>query len=228
MTVRNWGASNYVTLPLAYPSGTLVTVKIDPVPNGLRVSDNGVAYREVESIGAQRSFARRAPIIAEEASLETNRRAIFADIPPEQLTAAIIDVAAASKLIADQIYSRVSESEEAEISGHLHERLIAIFGASHFVADAKLKGSSTNEWEMSAVVHLPNREVVFQAVSGHANSVFRTSTAFHDLGALMKPPTLVAVVRNKQALGPKYSMLAQAGRVIEDSQPDDVFLKAAA
>jgi hypothetical protein len=36
------------------------------------------------------------------------------------------------------------------------------------------------------------------------------------------------VVRDKAAMGSKLALLAQAGRVIEGEQPDDVYLRAVA
>ena len=51
LTVRHWGDSSFINLPIAYTSGTFVTVKIDRVHDGVRVSDGGFAYRELESIG---------------------------------------------------------------------------------------------------------------------------------------------------------------------------------
>jgi hypothetical protein len=65
-------------------------------------------------------------------------------------------------------------------------------------------------------------------VGAHANSVYRTSAAFHDLAELPSPPRLVAVVKDKHALGPKLMLLSQAGRVIESGQSDDVYQRAAA
>ena len=81
---------------------------------------------------------------------------------------------------------------------------------------------------MSAVVTAGEHKAVFHAVGDHANSVYRTNTAFHDLGALDDPPALVAVVNDRKALGPKLGLLAQAGHVIESEQPDDVYRRAAA
>jgi hypothetical protein len=43
-----------------------------------------------------------------------------------------------------------------------------------------------------------------------------------------KSPNLVSVVRSKAALGSRFNILAQAGKVIEEEQSDDVYLQAAA
>lgn len=225
---RYLGGSTFINLPLIYPGGEFVTVKIDRHPNGVRVSDNGFAYRELESFGVQRSFANTAATIAEAETLEVNRRAIFVDVPIDQLERAICDVAIASWQVADRVIGRAADEEEAAIQEYLGERLVAIFGVAHVNAEqAKIKGQFA-EWDVSAVVQTKKHLTVFHAVSNHPNSVFKTSTCFHDLAALEKPPHLVSVVRNKAALGPRYGLLSQAGRVIEEEQPDDVYLRAAA
>ena len=60
LMVRHSGDSSFINLPIAYTSGTFVTVKIARVRDGVRVSDGGFAYRELESIGAERSFSKTA------------------------------------------------------------------------------------------------------------------------------------------------------------------------
>jgi hypothetical protein len=102
-----------------------------------------------------------------------------------------------------------------------------IFGAN---LDAKqsIVGLSTTLWNVSAILQVEGHQAVFQAVSDHANSVYRASAVFHDLASLVNPPVLIAVVKNKAELGPKLGILSQAARVIEETQSDDVFRRAAA
>jgi hypothetical protein len=91
-----------------------------------------------------------------------------------------------------------------------------------------MRGSSSIEWDVSAVVETGQKPpVVFQAVSNHSTSIYRTNSAFHDIATLKTPPRLVAVVRSKPALGSRLALLTQAGRVIEEDQPGDVFRRAA-
>ena len=80
LTVRHWGDSSFINLPIAYTSGTFVTVKIDRVRDGVRVSDGGFAYRELESIGAERSFSKTASGTAESEGLNVNKCSIFVGI----------------------------------------------------------------------------------------------------------------------------------------------------
>jgi hypothetical protein len=225
--VQHWGESSFVSLPFVYPGGSSVTVKLELVEGGFRVSDNGFAYREIESLGMQRSFPNAARAAAEPESLEVDRRTIFVDVPEEELARAIADVAAASWQVATTIVARTTEDDEEDIVADLRERLSGVFG-KQVAAEHKIVGQSTSEWEVSAIVKTNSHRTVFHAVSNHPNSVFKASAAFHDLAALHTPPSLVAVVRDRKALGSRFGLLAQAGRVIEVAQPDDVYRRAVA
>lgn len=217
-----------MNLPILYPDGSSVTVRIDPLAKGIRVSDNGFAYREIEALGAERSFAKTANNIVEEIGVFTDKKAVYVEATAETLLRAIVDVASASWQIAAKVVKRVSEREEAEIEEQLTERLVSIFGFDHVNPDKKLTGASSNEWEVSAVVSLNSHVAAFQAVGDSPVSIYKTSTAFHDLGSLERPPILISVVRSKKALGARLGLLSQAGRVIEEQQPDDVFRRAVA
>jgi len=215
-------------MPLIYPGGDYVTVKVALSVNGFRVSDFGLAYRELESLGAQKSFTRAAARVTEAADVWADRRVIYTILPAEHLSRAICDVAIASWQVVDRVVSRMADEDAADIEEYLRARLTTVFGDRVRHEQNTVVGASTTEWEVSAVVQLPERLAVFHAVSNHSNSVFRTSTAFHDLRSLERPPSLVAVVREKAALGRKLVLLSQAGNVIETEQPDEVYVRAAA
>lgn len=228
LRVRRWGDKVFVNLPLIFPGGSLATVRVSLAAGGYRVDDGGFAFREIESIGGERSFRRTAAKIVERDDLGLNRRVIFVNATEEELGRAICDVAVASHAVAEQIYRKADEQEEGEIEDYLQDRLVRIFGEGHLDDVHSIKGSSTNPWEVSAIVHINSRTTVFQAVGSHANSIYRASTAFHDLAELPNPPRLVAVVKDKEALGARLNLLSQAGRVIQSDQPDEVYLRAAA
>ena len=219
----------FVNLPMLYPSGASVTVKITATLDGYRVSDGGFAYREIKSIGAERSFAATVTQIAETYDLSRTSRSVFADVQPNELFRAVCDVGAASWQIADRIDANAPEESEQAIEDYVRERLTHIFGAPQVEAQSpKLVGASTSEWEVTAIVRQQDRSTVFQAVAPHANSIYRTNSAFDDLAALDHAPRLVAVVRNRAALGSRLLLLSRTGRVIEDQQPDDVYVRATA
>ena len=222
--VQNAG---FLNLPMLYPSGSYVTVRITHAPGGIRVSDAGFAYREVESFGADRSFARTAKTEAEKAHLHVGKRSIYVDVPGEDVERAILDVSAASCTVAQDIVSRIPLEKQESIDDILHEKLDSIF--PHAVEyDREVKGVSSTDWKVSAIASVDDCKAVFQTVLNFPNAVYRTSTAFHDIAAIVRPPRLISVVSRKKDMGKRYSILAQAGRVIEVSQSDDIYRRAVA
>lgn len=229
VSVRHWGDRSFVSLPLTAPDGGPATVRVTPIHGGFRVDDAEFAYQDLERIGLERSFAKTAGTAAVAFQVTVNKRMICVDVTAEQLERAISDVGAASWSIVSRVHERLAEIDEAEVEDVLRPRLEHIFGAPKVeAADAKIVGSSSNEWPVSAIVHNGGKTVVFQAVGEHANSVYRTSSAFHDLALLPDPPTLVSVVKDRSSLGAKLNILAQAGKVIQSDQSDEVYLRAAA
>ncbi|MCF8709049.1 hypothetical protein [Rhizorhapis sp. SPR117] len=226
VSVRHWGDASFVSLPLINPDGSSSTVRIKRAPGGFQVDDAGFTYRDLKRAGADRSFSRAASKAAERDDLQVDNKVISVRVTADELARAISDVGLAAWSVLDTVYERLN-AEEAEIAESLRERLLKIFAAS--VDEAKsIPGMSTNPWEVTGIVRQGEHVAVFQAVANHANSVYRASAAFHDLAALPVPPTLISVVRDRKALGAKLSLLAQAGRVIEYDQADDVFMRAAA
>lgn len=226
--VSHWGDSSYVNLPMFMPSGTPATVRVSVSGNGFRVDDGGFAYREAEAIGGERSFPKAAAKFALPDGLTVGKRAIMASAGAGELQRAICDVGAASYSTAHDIYQRIAEEGVDEIQDYLRERLETVFRNARIESEQKLKGASTHDWTVSNVIYLQDRMVVFQAVGNHAYSVYRASTAFHDLGELPVPPQCVAVVKDMQALGANLNVLAQAGRVIQGDQTDEAYRRAAA
>lgn len=228
VTVRNWGAGSYINMPLIYPDGSHVTVKLEMVKAGTRVSDGGFAYRVLEAVGAHRSFAGSARSAASGEELNVDRRMIFVDVPPEGISRAICDVAAASWATVDRVFSRLAEQDADELDELLRARLSEIF-PGRLTDVREVRGSSTTDWHVSAVVNGERGSVVFQAVSAHPNSINKASVSFLDLAGLETPPSLVAVVPSKAELGPRLSLLSQAGgRVIETDQSEEAYRRAAA
>lgn len=227
VSYKFWGDAAFINLPMAYPSGAQVTVRITEAPGGFRVSDAGFAYREIESYGAGRSFGRSVRSVVDAMDLNADRRTIYIDVPPEQVERAIFDVSAASFDVASKIVQNATVEGEAQISDNLLARLDSIFDrqVDH---DGKIVGASATEWEVTAIAKLDGKRAVFQAVPNFPVSVYKASTAFVDIGALGEPPTLVSVVSDKAAMGKHYSILSRVGRVIEVGQDDETYLRAVA
>ena len=226
VSVRHWGRASFISVPPFGPDGSPITVRVTHDIAGFRVDDAGFTYRDLKRLGIERSFAKTAAAIAEREDVMVEDNALQTVAGPDELARAISDVGIASWNILDKIHAKLSEADEAEMQEELRERLTTIFGG---LDDQRIiPGVSTTPWNVSAILHVDGKLAVFQAVGDHANSIYRVSAAFHDLASLPDEPMLVSVVRSKAALGAKLGILAQAGRVIEESQPDQVYRRAVA
>lgn len=224
---RRTNGALYVNLPMLYPDGSFVTVRIDHSAAGVRVSDAGFAYREADDVGAARSFKRTAKGFIDETSVQIGDRLLFSDASIDTLERAICEVAEVSWRVANVISARALEEEDVQLSDELATRLKAIFGDENVEAGAEVVGNSTTVWPVTALVKKDGSPIVFQAVSDHANSINRASTAFRDFSTLDRPPRLVAFVRSKAALGSKLALLAPS-RIVEEAQGNDNLARAAA
>ena len=230
VAVSHWPDCSFINLPMSYPDGSDVTVKITRIAGGFRVSDNEFAFREAETYGLDRiAFAKMADAWLGEGDVGRLRQAVFLDACGDTLHNAVCEVAAASWRLAHQAIRPPEEDEIDEPEGEaLADRLVSIFGRSSVSVRLRIAGASANPWLLTAAVSRNGHVAAFQRVSGTQYSIFRTSSAFSDLADLPKPPKLIAVVSNKAALGTKLGLLSKSGYVIEGGQPDDSFIRLAA
>lgn len=221
VNVRHWGGVSYVSLPLFGPDNSPVTVRVSKDMTGFRIDDAGATHRELERFGMGRSFSSTAPHVVARDDLSIIDKVVVGYADENDLERAIMDVGLAAWSITDRIYAGVEDASEEHLEDSLRERLVRVFGAASLEDRQKISGSSSTEWEVAAVLRVGDHLAVFQAVSDHANSVYRASTAFHDLAALPIAPSLVAVVKSKEALGSRLGILSQVARVVEEEQSDD-------
>ncbi len=127
VSMQHWGDASFINLPMLYPSGSFVTVMINYIRDGVRVSDSGFAYREAESFGAGRSFSRTAQSVAEHHEIKVGKRSVYVDVQLHELERAIFDVSSASFTIAERIVERFSSDTEIEMSDILKEKLDHLF-----------------------------------------------------------------------------------------------------
>lgn len=226
--VSHWGQASYINLPMIFPSGTSACVRVALSANGFHVDDGGFAYRELAAVGSERSFPKVAGRIAGTEDLVVGKRTLSVTVPEEGLVRAICDIGMASHAVAADVYDRLSDEGAGEIEDYLRERLETIFKGARIEPDEKVVGASTHPWTVSAAVHFESGLIVFQAVGNHPYSVYKASTAFHDLNELPLPPRCVSVVKDLEAMGVNLNVLAQAGRVIQGDHSDAVYLEAAA
>ncbi|WP_395393114.1 hypothetical protein WBP07_18105 [Novosphingobium sp. BL-8A] len=224
-----WGASYLVTVPMIYPSGAVVGVKITPEAGGYWVSDFAMGYREAEAIDAQRSFGAHAGKAPERYGVEyTVGHEIRMFATERQLTTAIRRVAAASHDAATKAHNSLPEMEAHEIGAVLYQRLRDMFGADHVKGETKIAGASNLDWPFAAEVTLGERRVLFDAVVPHHSSVVFAKSKFSDIRRLGPETHPVAVVESFAKMSKWLPLISQEAEVIEAGVGEDVLRKVVA
>lgn len=212
-----------VSLPMVYPTGTAIGVRIEPAQGGFYVSDFSMGYREAEDFGAERSFQYHIKKLIEGGPVEfTTGKQVRVRATEGQLKGAIIKVASLSRDAAIKAYDNANEWDDEELAADLFQRLSTVFGSEHVVARALKTGASNVQWKFAAKVSVEGREILFDAVSPHHTSVFSAVSKFNDVLRDDEDIDTVAVVDSKKAMGKWLPLLSQAANVIEDDVSEDV------
>lgn len=229
LTSERFGNETIVRLPLIMPDGSNATVRVVPNGSDVFVGDIGLAHIRAESLGSSTvGFANTARSIQERFGIDRNKTELFVRVPADHLYRAICDVGMASWQIADSIAGRSEERAAQEFGEEVAERLIRYFGQEKVELGDAVVGQSQTAWDVTAIVKTNSHRAVFQAVTPASVTVYKAKAAFHDISVLPNAPKLVAVVKNKEELGNKLSLLSQEAFVIEEEEPLSRYLQAAA
>lgn len=213
-----WGNAYLINLPLAYPSGSTVGVKVTPQKGGYLVSDFGLGWREAEGYEAQRSFGAHAGRIKKHVGVEYGDDHEFYFFANErQLAAAIRRVGYASHRAAIKAFNSIPEEAEQEIGAELFQRLRDTFGLENVSGDLRLAGASNITWPFAAQVLQGKRRVLFDVVSPKWASVVSTKSKFSDVRHLGAHTVPIAVVDSIDAMGKWLPLISQEAEVIEAS-----------
>ncbi len=218
-----------VNMPLFYPSGSEVSVRLETSKSGFHVSDASFGYREAELVGGEVGFMRRARQHVEDLGLSiSDAHEIWVDVTSaEQLTGAIATVANASYDVSHAVVRSLTEKELTTLTDSLYRRLEAIFDRKQINYQAKIRGATGSTFHVSACVTGGPRLLLFDAVAKHYTSVASCCTKFQDMSGIENPPNRFAVVRDKAAMGTWLALISQAATVIQDNAPDAAFKWAA-
>lgn len=217
-----------ISLPMTYPTGTVVGIRIEPAQGGFYVSDFAMGYRESEDFSAERSFRYHIKKMIEDGPVEfTAGKQIRIRATEEQLKGAIIKIANLSRDAAVKAYENASDWDDEELAADLFQRLSDVFGASYVVAKALRTGASSVQWKFAAEVKVHGRDILFDAVSPHHNSVFSAVSKFNDVQREDDDIDAVAVVESKISMGKWLPLLSQAATVIESGASEAALRKLA-
>lgn len=177
----------YVPTTTLLPGGDLVGVLVSREGDGVfRVSDNGAGREAILDAGILNIAAadrRRANEIAALGGLELEGDAfVIRNISADQLAAAVIYVADASRAWAQAVLDREARRRERDVSETVQRRLEVVFSPSKVAREVTLLGASSSQHKFDFVVDLPGeRRALFEIVTPAPNSISSTHLKFFDL-----------------------------------------------
>jgi|GEM_PF-542543 len=219
----------FVRTPVMYPGGTCVVVRLDQQHDGsFLVSDMGLAYQEADLMGAVQQFLRAAPDIGKRSGVSFDGNAYFImKVRREQLVGAVSTVAACSQEAVQVTAFKLAERRTADASDRLVKRLERVFTKPKVARDAEIHGASETPYHVTALVRTDEHTAAFEAVTEHPTSIAATVTKFLDLSHLEEAPTRIAVVRSKERLGTRLTLITSTAAVVEETVPDGTLARLA-
>jgi hypothetical protein len=211
----------YIRLPLRYPGGTSVVVRVTTQPSFVgeskrfSVTDHGLGYEEAATMGVGTIYVRHARGIADRVGITYQDYAFFVEgVSRDQLPGAVVAVANCSFEAVAMVAERVEEIEKETEGEILYKRLVRVFSEKNVARNAEVVGASTTAWPVDNLVTSNSHETIFEAVSVHRNSVYAANTKFGDIREVEIHPKCIAVVRSKPALKTMLTILAKAANSV--------------
>jgi hypothetical protein len=219
----------FIRTSVLFPSGATVVAVVDVEGGGrYRVSDLGQGVDEADILGIAHAYGNQAADIAARSGIMFDDRAfVVTRLEQDQLVGAVMAVAnAAARALERAMLRSESRRQEAAVA-RLVGRLQRLFHNGAVTAGAELRGASTHPWRVDVQVRRGDDQAVFDLVTPHPASVAFTTTKFHDIALLERPPARIAVVHHKAGMGDFLAVLSQAAQVVEDDAPDRALTRAA-
>lgn len=222
------GSDVYVQTPVAFPSGRNVGLRLLGGPIEFTITDDGLAMREAELMGAEDICRREARKVAKDFDLHFNEWELFEiKAPVDRLVGLTSLVANAVGLTLTRTCYKFAERFEARRRDDLAARLSRIFGDSKVAKSADF-GGVARSWTFDARVDLPSgRPGLFSIVTPAPISVAFAYSKLDDVSRLDRPPFLAAVLESGVDAGDKALLSRPARKLFLVTDPDDDFRRAA-
>lgn len=224
VTAEHRNGMSFIRVPLIYPSGAGVVVRVTDAYPDFFVSDYGSGYEEAEMMGGSTIYARHAPGVAKNAGIGFDSHSFFVmKATREQLPSVIVTVANSALECVIATAFKLAEKRHADETEFLYQRLVRLFTPSSVSKDVQVLGHSNTQWTVATLVSAEHNKAIFEPVSKHHSSVFAVTTKFHDIGLNDNAPRRISVVKKKSEMDTYLAILNQAGSVIESDQPDETY-----
>jgi hypothetical protein len=176
-----------LTTTTLLPSGALVDVLVRPDGSDhYSLSDDGSALADLLALGhgvLTSADRRRGSDIAERFGLTySGDEFLLREVSPEQLTAAIVYVAEASRLWASEVTATLHKRRGGDLGAIVEQRLRHVFPTAQISREFEVMGASTKQHRFDMMIELPgDRHAVIELVSPHPNSVAAAHLKLFDL-----------------------------------------------
>ncbi|NEU13571.1 hypothetical protein G3T14_15735 [Methylobacterium sp. BTF04] len=224
------GADARVMLPVLYPSGASVMLRVGGGPKEYMVTDDGSAAREADMAGATEFFHRAAREVAEQCGVRFDGNELFEiDAPADNLPGFMAIVADASRRAAQLVAERHAEKLDRKLKVGLADRLIDVFGQRAIEIRPQYSGASTHPWSFDAAARFGERIVLFAGVTPSAVSISSAYLKLDDVRRLAEAPKTVAVLTRPSAFRQDQRLiLGRAAAILDAKATDEEFRRAAA
>jgi hypothetical protein len=212
---------SYVNLPISYPSGSEVVIRVSGGPERFFVTDFGMGFTEAELIGADKIYVRLAKQVGQAAGVGFDNHAFFSvEVDRDRLPGAMVTVANCSSEAMTITALKSAEKAAVDHAEFMIEKLERVFGADKVNRNAKIVGSSNHEWEFSAYILNGRKKSLFEFATKHAQSVASVAMKMDDVSRLDGAPNRIVMVRNKVEMGTFLGVLAHSSNIVEEKIPD--------
>lgn len=190
-----------LTVPVLYPSGAMVAVRIVGGPDRYLVTDDGGAAQEADMIGAAgKLFSRHGSRAAEKSGVKFNSHEIFFPQAASEMLPSIVAIVAEASRFAVQLTSdSVAERLDRQTALSVADRIRDAFGREAVEERAEVVGASERAWRYAAIARVSGRVVAFEAVSPAPASVAAAYLKFDDVRRVAGAPQQVACLIRRQA-----------------------------
>ncbi len=218
--------------PVMLPTGTCDTVAVERTGRACwLLSDLGLPHAEAMFLGSAATYERHLREVADELGVEIDRShwGLFARVEDErQIGAAIACVANAARRAFERAFEARALGTDTKRLERLANRLEQLLRGVEVERSVEVVGSSNHRWQVDARIRRDRRQLLLDLVSRHPVSVTTTVTKFHDIARLPDPPTRIAVVQSREAMGTLLGVLSQAAHVVEETASDETWRAALA
>ncbi len=219
----------FIRTPVLYPGGTTVVVRIESTGSQFLVSDMGGGYREADLMCASDLYSRHAKKVAKFYEVKFDGHSLFVlQVERDRLAAAVATIAACSQEAVQHLSHRLASKRVKGIDDRLYDRLVHVFSRHKVERGPRIRGATGNLHKFSSLVLADGNKIIYEPVSTNLSSINSAVTRFYDVSLLDEAPKRVAYVRDKNAFGPKLTLVSAVASVIQEDVSDDIIERLAA